>query len=134
MERFYLDTSIWLDFYEKRGTHGEHAFQVLQKILLEDYVIFISDVIVKELKGLGYSPDQIEEMFTIAKPDHLVKVHLNKKQLVEAKVLARKRNIPCGDALHAILARDHEAILLSRDHDFQRLKDITRVELPENFI
>lgn len=35
---------------------------------------------------------------------------------------------------HAILARDHEAQLVSRDRDFDRIKDIAEAKLPEDLI
>ncbi len=132
--KFYLDTSIWLDLYEKRGIHGEYAFQLLQKILLEDHIIIVSDVIVKEFKRLDYNYDQIEALFSSVKSDNIQRIHIVKKQLEEAKSIARKRNIPQGDALHAILARDHEAILISRDKDFQKVRDIVKIALPEDLM
>ena len=39
-----------------------------------------------------------------------------------------------GDAMHAILSRNNEAILVSRDRDFQRLKYIIEVRSPEDLL
>ena len=36
--------------------------------------------------------------------------------------------------IHAILARDNESQLVSRDKDFDRLKDITRAKFPEDLL
>ena len=48
--------------------------------------------------------------------------------------LAKPRNISQADALHAILARDNDAKLISRDWDYEKLKHITKAKLPEDFI
>ncbi len=43
--------------------------------------------------------------------------------------------VPFGDAMHAILSRDHEAQLISRDEkDFNKLKDVTIMKKPEDLI
>jgi len=36
--------------------------------------------------------------------------------------------------LHEVLSRENDAQLISRDKDFQELKDITISKLPEDFI
>ena len=38
-EDFYIDTSIWVDFYEKRGENGESALKLILKIIEEDLKI-----------------------------------------------------------------------------------------------
>lgn len=52
----------------------------------------------------------------------------------EAKDIAKKRNLPKGDTLHAIIARDNKAILVSRDKPFKKLKDFCIVVKPEEII
>ncbi|MBI3026645.1 PIN domain-containing protein [Candidatus Woesearchaeota archaeon] len=46
------------------------------------------------------------------------------KQREEAKKIAEERNVPAGDALHAIIARDNDLILVTRDSHFRKLEDI----------
>ena len=130
-KQFYPDTSIWIDIYDQRGSNGEVAKRLIEKIILEDDFLFYSDVVVVELKKLGFSEYEINQMLSIAKPDHLHRIHSTKIQLEEAKRVAVQRNVPLRDALHAILARDHEARLISRDRDFDKLKDITIAKRPE---
>lgn len=131
---FYFDTSIWIDIYDKRGYNGEVAAQLLENIILEDDVIFYSDVVFIEFKRVGFSDYEINQVLSIAKPDHLQRINSTKVQMEEAKRLAAQRQVPLRDALHAVLARDHEAQLVSRDGHFQRLKDITIAQVPENLI
>ena len=70
----------------------------------------------------------------MVKPNHLKRVQVTKEQFEEARRLSKQRDVPLGDAIHAVLARDHDAQLVSRDWDFEKLKDITNVQKPENLM
>ncbi len=132
---FYWDANIWLDIYEKRGYANEVAITLLKKIIIDNEVIFYSDLVVDELKKVGYSQYQILQIFSIAKPDHLQKVHIYRKQIDEARRVARRQNVPEADALHAILARDNQFTLVSRDQkDFPKLQHIWPAKLPEDVL
>src|SRR3989344_629889 len=132
--QFYWDANIWLDIYEKRGHNGELTKQMLRKNIMEDDLIFYSDLVVAELFKVGYSQMQISEILSVAKPGHLKKVPISKKQVAEAMKIARMWSTARADALHAILARDNQLQMITRDADFQRLKHITRPKLPEDFL
>lgn len=134
MEKFYFDTAVWLDFHEKREKRGESALKLIKKIIENNDIILYSDSLLKELKTLGYFESEINELLSIAKPNNLRIIHINKRQLEEAEKLSSERNIPRRDALHAVLARDNEAHLITRDWHFQKLKDIIISKLPEDFI
>jgi len=73
----------------------------------------------------GYSLEQINGMF---KPfeDILEKIFVNKEQRDEANELGITRNLPKGDALHAVLARDYQLKLITRDKHFRDLSDISK--------
>nr|MBI4156509.1 type II toxin-antitoxin system VapC family toxin [Candidatus Woesearchaeota archaeon] len=134
MKRFYLDTSIWLDFFEKRGKYGKLALKLIRKIIQDNSIILYSDSVINELKRLGYGYDQIEKIFSIAKPNNIIKIHIFSIEMEEAKNLAFKRNIPRGDALNAILSRDNYAQLVARDYHYRKLKDISITKAPEELI
>jgi len=130
---FYFDTSIWLDIYEKRGNNGEQARKLFKRFIKEDNLIFYSDLHIAEFKRLGYSKQEIDIILGIAKPDNLRKAHVYKKQIEDARKLARQRNIPEADVLHAMLAKDNAAQFISRDKHFTKLKDIAITKPPEEF-
>ena len=122
---YYWDANVWLDIYEKRGYANEVATKLLRNIIIEDGIIFYSDLVIDELKKVGYSQYEILQIFSIAKPDHLKKVHIYKKQIDEARRVAKKHDVPEADALHAILARDNQFTLVSRNQkDFPKLRYI----------
>ncbi|MBU0627651.1 MAG: PIN domain-containing protein [Nanoarchaeota archaeon] len=133
-DEFYFDTSIWLDFHEKRGRNGELALRLIIKIIEDDFKIDYSDLNVKEFKNLGYTNDNINSILSIAKPKNIKHAHIYREQIEEARKLARQRNIPKKDALHAVLARDNNLQLIATDPHFEQLKDITTAKKPEDFI
>jgi hypothetical protein len=66
--------------------------------------------------------------------DILEKIISSEKQRHEARKISAERNVPKGDALHAIMAGDYSAILVSRDKHFRQLKDISDYHRPEELI
>lgn len=134
MNKYYLDTSIWLDYYERRGKNGEATLKLIRKITEEGDIILYSNAIVKELKHLGYFLTEISEILNIAQFDNIKLIQIHERQIEEAEKIALQRNLPKRDVLHAVLARDNEACLITRDNHFQKLKDITVSKLPEDFI
>ena len=133
-ERYYLDTSIWLDYYEKRRKNGEAALKLITKIIKEASIVTYSDLHIKELKHFGYNIDEINAIFRIAKPENIRRLHIYKGQIDEANKISKYKNVPKRDILHAILARDNYCILISRDKHFFRLRNISHAKLPEDFI
>ncbi len=134
MVNFYLDTSIWLDVYEKRGRNGELAVEFLTKIINEESVVFFSNIIISELKHLWYSKETIIDIIKILPYDGVRKIEISRNQMGEAKRVAVSKGIPKKDVLHAVLCRDNDVQLISRDAHFNSIKYITIAKLPEDFI
>ena len=134
MRYFYFDTSIWLDVYEKRGRNGEVAFEFLTKIIDEDSLVLFSNLIISELKNLGYSKETIIDVIKILPYENVRKIEISRSQLDEAKKVSLIKEIPKKDALHAILCRDNYAQLISRDAHFNKIKYISIARVPEDFI
>lgn len=136
-EKYYPDTSIWLDFFENRNEpnlpKGDWAHKLLDKITEKDDKIIYSDIIILELGVVGYQPHEIEKLFDKIKPI-LIFVESTEKQARRAKELSSKRDIPKGDALHALIARDNKATLITLDNHFKKLLDITKPKRPQDLI
>jgi len=132
-ERYYFDTSIWLDFFEKRDYNGEKAKELLEKIIKTNSVILYSELNIRELKHLGYSFDEVKNLFMPIR-SITQRVHIHSEDIELAKKLNVKRKLPKGDALHALLARNNEAQLISRDKHFEKLRDIAIAKKPEDAI
>ena len=137
VEEYIIDTSIWVDIYEDRKGYnneplGDYAFNLLVKIKAQEKIIVLTDFLIKELETL-YSAAEINGMF---KPFEKIikKIIATEKQREESKKIAKERDVPAGDALHAIIARDNDLILVTRDRHFRKLEDISKHYKPEDLI
>ena len=132
MQKYYLDTSILLDAYENRNE------VILQKLILklieEKCIILLSDLHIKELKSLGYDFDEINSIFRIFKIFDIKRIHITKTQIEESNQLALQIDIPKKDILHAIIAKDNEAILIAADRHFEKLNKIIGVKKPHELL
>ena len=138
-KRYLLDTCIWRDFYEERfgpggRPLGKLAAKLLMKIIEDKDIILFNDLIVNELRS-DYSAEEVELMLSFFfYVDILEKVDIRFKDAKEAKKIGQDRDIPTNDALHAIIARNNRAILVSQDKHFSLLKDIVEVKRPDELI
>lgn len=137
MKRYYLDTCIWRDYFENRSDRfrplGEWAFRLIKRIIEENGFFVISNHLLNELSK-EYSLEELEDLFDIVPKNLIFKINCKKEQTDEAFELKNKMNIPFGDALHWILSRDSNAVLISRDKHFYELQDIVIVKKPEELI
>ena len=137
LNKYLIDTSIWVDLYENRIDYlgkplGDFAFKLFCMIKAKGDKIVITDLTIRELE-MNYSISEINGMMKLFE-QIIEKFICSEQQRDEAKDIALQRNIPKGDALHAILARDNNYILITRDNHFRKLKDICPHYKPEDII
>lgn len=137
-ERYYIDTSIWRDLHEGRKDRfrdlGEWAFQMFKKIRQNKDKIIYSDLVIEEL-SIAFDKQEIGRIFRLASEEGVLeRIEIKEQQAQEAAKLRRQLNVPFGDALHAVLARDSKAILIARDHHFEELTTIATIKKPEELI
>lgn len=138
-EKTYLiDTCIWRDFYENRlgktgRPIGAYATNLFMSIMKSKEKIIFSESLIWELKK-DYSEQDIKDMLQILfLNDRLVKIEITKEEYHEGKKLSAEKNIPFIDCLNAVQARNHHAIMVSRDkHFIENLSDITTTVRPED--
>ena len=134
--KYYIDTAIWRDLHENRKDKsknlGELALELFVKIRINREKILYSDFVVGELSH-AYDKETIEKLFKNV-AEFLEKVEIEERQIKEAAALCKKLNIPFGDALHGVLAKDNNAIMITRDSHFRKLKDKITIKKPEDLI
>ena len=136
-EKYLIDTSIWVDLYDDRKGYkgeplGDYAFKLFAMIKAKGDRIIITDLTIRELE-MNYSIPEIRGMMKLFE-SVIDKIVASKEQRSESKNISQERNVPKGDALHAILARDNKLILITRDKHFNQLKDISLYKKPEEII
>lgn len=136
-EKYYVDTSIWMDLLEDRKGYndeplGDYALKLFAIIKAKKHKLVVSDLLIRELES-NYSIEQINGM-VLPFQKIMEKVFVTKEQRDEAKKIAEERNLPPGDVLHAIVARDNKYILVTRDKHFKQLGDIIKHYQPEKII
>ncbi|MEW6295646.1 MAG: PIN domain-containing protein [Candidatus Diapherotrites archaeon] len=137
-KRFYVDTSVWLDYYgdRKDGIRplGEFAFKFFKHCNENNCKVFFSDFVLFELKEF-FPEKEIKILFSVIKKNLLMKVSVSEKQLMEANKIKKVfKEIPLNDIIHAIMARDSNAVLISRDKHFEDLSAIVECRPPEEII
>ncbi|MDP2749728.1 MAG: PIN domain-containing protein [Nanoarchaeota archaeon] len=115
--KYYLDTCIWRDYFEDRKDRfrslGEWALMLINKIIKEKGVFIISEHVLYEL-GKEYDEKQIYCIFkNIREHGAILSGFASKSQREEAYSLSREMELCFNDALHAVLARDNGAILVT---------------------
>ena len=135
--KYYVDTCIWLDFYfNRRGYNGEplgkYAQEFLKNALAGNYELLYSITVEEELSG-QMSAGKVCELFQFYEFFGILKeAILTAESIEEAKLLKKKAQIPLGDAIHFILAKKNQAILVTRDNHFREFKG--QCKRPEELI
>jgi predicted nucleic acid-binding protein len=136
MERVYIDTAIWRDYFEKRKDSkkelGEIAGRFLEKLIKESVVIVFSDIVKRELLHT-YAHQELDALF-LPFQQNIVEVEACTDDFFEAHALSMEHDVPFGDALHAVLARNHRAHMITRDKDFKRLQNVCPFQKPEDVV
>lgn len=137
VKKYYLDTCIWIDYFENRKDRfrpiGEWAFMLIRKIVGNKDLVLYSDSVQDEL-GLFYSDEQIKKVVSIVPNQLLVHLKASTDQIEESVKLSKKVCIKRMDVLHAILARDNKAVLVTRDKHFYELSEHLVIKKPEDLI
>lgn len=132
--KFYIDTAIWRDYFEDRKDNlkplGEFAFQFLNECRKHGCRLLYSEPVLFELRNFSVQWAGIVSSFEKL----LTKSPANKRQLAEARRIARERSLPFNDVFHAVIARDNGAIAITRDSHFRELSDIVESKAPEEVI
>jgi predicted nucleic acid-binding protein len=135
MKKFYLETNIWLDYFENRSDGlrplGEFAFLFLKKTIETKSVLCYSNVIISELNTV-LTKEDINLKFNVIK-NNLKYTESTKEDYFFAKKITSSFNIHFTDAFHAAIASRTGAVLITRDKHFDCL-DFIEVKKPEEVL
>ncbi|MCX6710196.1 MAG: PIN domain-containing protein [Candidatus Woesearchaeota archaeon] len=137
MPRYYFDTAIWIDILNDRVGFqneplGEYGLKLAEQIISSGNKIVISDAVLDELLRY-FSLEELNGLFRQFEKN-MLKVFSTSKERREAALLASLKNVPSGDALHALLAKRTNSILISRDNHFCLLDYVSKHFKPEELL
>jgi len=136
-DRYYLDTCVWRDYLEGRSDRfrplGEWAFSLIKRVIRESEILLVSDLVEAELLS-AFDQNDLVRIFSIVPDGILVRVETKDIQLKEAMKVGKMFGVPVNDALHAVIARDNGAILVTRDKHFIGICEGLVVKKPEDLI
>lgn len=121
MVSFYIDSCIYLNIWKKEvGFKGEILWEDSKKLLeiLRDKKIKViySGFMLKELMFLLDSELYLSKVSLFESQENFKKCFLSKEELTKAKSLANQNTlIGLYDAIHIILAKKTNSVLVSRD-------------------
>jgi predicted nucleic acid-binding protein len=133
---YYLDTCIWRDHFDDRSGQGgkplgRYATNLIEKIMRERSVIIYSAVVLRELLK-RFPKEEVDDIFLFLRITGLGKEAIISDQLfAEAEKIAARIGIPINDAIHACIAKENNAILVSRDAHFNKCTYFITVKKPE---
>jgi predicted nucleic acid-binding protein len=137
MSNYYFDTSIWIDILENRKDFsgkaiGKYGRELLTVIIINSHVVVVSDETSKELSD--YCGSFMVNALLTNLGKNILKVVFTDSEKKEALRTSQERNVPFGDALHAIIARDTSSVLIARDNHFNLLDDVCPHFKPEDLL
>lgn len=140
MKKYLVDTCIWRDFYENRTNKfnrnlGKLASDFFLKAIKNKFTILFCESLIWELRK-EYNLKEINELLGLLDVQGILKrLEIEKKEHEYALFLSKKRKLPYVDCLTALLAKKHNAEIITRDkHFLVNLKDIATALRPEDII
>jgi predicted nucleic acid-binding protein len=122
--RYYIDTCIWIDYLENRT-----ETDIFVDCMMRQDTIVISNILLKEIINHVHH-EKVRMIFQMLESYMLLEhAKTTTEQDEEALKLSGERLVPKPDALHAIIARDSDATLITRDKHFLQLQDICTIKL-----
>ncbi len=134
----YLDTNIYLDYFEGRVDNlrplGEFAFQLIKRAVSCEFIIILSPHVMRELEN-NYDENKINNFFSdLREINKLIEVDINENDKQKARELSINKNIHYSDALHVVLAiKSNAEVLITRNIiHFSGLNDLIKISFPES--
>jgi predicted nucleic acid-binding protein len=135
MKGFYLDTNIWLDYFENRSSGliplGEFAFNFLKKSTESNSELFYSDLVLKELYNTCGKKEIDLKMGFFGKTIKFTS--FCKEDYLFAKRISSSYKIHFADAIHVAIAPRNNLIIITRDKHFDCI-DFVEVKKPEEVL
>lgn len=135
--RYYLDTCIWIDYFENRSDRfrplGEWALATINLIIRSNAIIIFTNIVERELLKY-YSPREMSQILSILPPQKLVIIRATSIHFKKARCISKEFGLPITDCIHIAMAESNNAIFVTRDKHFDILRNMFSILKPEELI
>jgi len=138
MKTVYIDTNVYIDYFlnrtDKLRPLGDFAFNLIKKIVIEEYKLIISDLVILELEHNGFEKQVKILLEKLKENNNLTFVTSIEEDNVKTNKIVKERKTSFNDTKHAIMANRAKAdYFVTRNvKDFEDLNDIVYPIYPEN--
>lgn len=105
MNKYYLDIQIWIDCLQGRS-------KIIDNLLQRNAIIIYSDILEEELL-MKFLREELAYKLSLIPSENIIKIKLNEIQYMTAEKIAKRNNLGINDVIHAVIARDNQATLIT---------------------
>jgi predicted nucleic acid-binding protein len=138
--KIYIDSNLFISYWDREYGRNIENFleyvsgEILNRTVSCEFSIIISDLTVKEIKRrMAFSDEDLDSNFKVYKDMNKLTIIVGTEALwAQAKKLSNERGIHLSDAMHAVLAKETGAVLVTWNvKDFENVKDFVAVKNPK---
>jgi len=121
---FYLDTNIWIDYFDNKRAYHREAVKLLNKIKKLNGLILVTELHIYETSKCGYYEDyeKIKNLLYSKGLCKGVKISINERK--KAKSLDEKMSYGVADYLHIVVGVREKAMMISNDKHWKKIGKI----------
>lgn len=133
MELIYLDTCIYLDYWQDRKDRlrplGKFAFQLIKRAMQCEFEIVVFDWVIEELEAQLSTKEVTEMLYSLYDSGKAIKIKRTKEDEKKARALSTNWT----DALHIVLAKKAgaECIITRNLSHFAEFQNLLPAYTPE---
>ena len=138
MKTVYIDTNVYIDYFlnrtDKLRPLGDFAFNLIKKIVIEEYKLIISDLVILELEHNGFEKQVKILLEKLKENNNLTFVTSIEEDNVKTNKIVKERKTSFNDTKHAIISNRAKAdYFVTRNiRDFENLNDLVNPVYPES--
>jgi predicted nucleic acid-binding protein len=127
---FYIDSCIYLNVWKKEKKFWKSSEKLLQEIEDNNYKIFYSGFILKELQYKIFPRKLKIKINLFENSENFIKINLSKEEFLLARKLEGKFNFKISffDIIHIILAKKSNSILITKDKKLMKIANKLNVK------
>ncbi len=137
MTLIYIDTNVYIDYFEDRRDKfrplGEFAYQIFQRTLSCEFSIVFSGLLLKEILNHTKEQQLSALLHELKEKNKILETKATFEDKVKTRQIVKEKRTSFNDTLHAVIAQrmDAEFLVTRNIQDFLELQEMVKILLPE---